>query len=182
MSKGEARPRAVTTQVKISRMCEFALLIVFILSASTVAAESNDLATVIQQTCAQYHGVEYREARKTTVLNQKGTDTTEDCTVVLFTVEMIDGGNYSYQFLCVLKRLPVPPRRALVYLQQIGGKGIRVIDRLTAGRDEVEISGLEYGPSDPMSLPSIPCIFKLTCRNGIFELRAQNSPSERVTV
>lgn len=124
----------------------------------------------ITQVCLAYNGVEYVKARRTlSVELERGSHGKQ--TIVLFSIEFIDGGNFDYQFVSVLNNFEVPNGVRPVFFQKIGGKGIRYISSMTNNEDGVLLTGLAYGTNDPMSKPSVPCAFKLTSENGVISLK-----------
>ena len=159
----------------IRRMVVTKAVFVWFLFTAMAFADSNVVENIIQQTCALYHGVEYRDARKSLEIKQKHDDSqTQQEMVVLFTVEIVKSANSSYQFVCVLKRLEAQPGGMhLVYLQQLGARGVRFLDGLRQTASGIEIFGNEYGPNDPMYKPTVPCVFTLKNTKGVYLLSAR---------
>ena len=153
-------------------MARALLIVVVLFSAARMFADTNAVEEVIQKTCALYQGVEYPEARKVLRISQKQvSNQRKGEVIVLFTVEISRSANSSYQFLCALKSLEAPPGgTGLVYLQQIGARGVRFLDDVQQTTQGIEIAGHEYGPNDPMYKPTVPCHFLLKNANGLYSL------------
>ncbi|MGP8201024.1 MAG: hypothetical protein ACLQU4_16150 [Limisphaerales bacterium] len=126
----------------------------------------------ISQMCLVYNGVEFQKGRRVlaTVLDTEGSR--EKVVVVLFSMEFIDGGNFDYQFISVLKGSDTDfGMLRPIFFQKIGGKGVRYITSMVESQGTVLLSGLEYGTKDSMASPSVPCAFRLDAEGGVISLK-----------
>jgi hypothetical protein len=126
----------------------------------------------ISQVCLAYNGVEVQKGRRvvTAVLDAEGSR--EKVVVVLFSMEFIDGGNFDFQFISVLKGSDTDfGMLRPIFFQKIGGKGIRYITSMVESQSTVFLSGLEYGSKDSMTSPSVPCAFRLEAEGGVISLK-----------
>lgn len=132
----------------------------------------------ITQMCLVYNGVEVENGRRVLTGVLGGGGSREKVVVVLFSMEFIDGGNFDYQFVSVLKSADTDfGMLRPVFFQKVGGKGIRYVTSMTKTKNAVVLRGLEYGPRDSMASPSVPCAFQLAARDGVISLARLTSTS-----
>jgi len=69
------------------------------------------------------------------------------------------------QFLSVLKDYAMVPNGVRpIFVQKVGGKGLRQVESLEKRNGSVILVGHECGKGDPPNFPSVPFTFRLSGR------------------